>query len=69
MYSINYPVEKSETGIRLDEQIYKYRGYDYNSHVYEHSVNSNHGLETLDDFTVFTKTIDLTLTNEKRQFP
>ena len=34
------------------ERIEEHRGKDKNSHVYRHSVNSNHDLETLDDFTI-----------------
>ena len=34
------------------ERIDEHRGKDKNSHVYRHSGNSNHDLETLDDFTI-----------------
>ena len=41
-----------ETGRRLVERIDEHRAKDKNSHVYQHSVNSNHALVTLDDFTI-----------------
>ena len=40
-----------EAGRRLVERIHGHRGKDKNIHVYQHSVNSNHALVTLDDFT------------------
>ena len=58
VYSVKCPEEtcnetyNGETGRRLIEQTDEHREKDKNSHVYEHSVNSNHALVTLDDFTI-----------------
>ena len=58
VYRVKCPEEtcnetyNGETGRRLIEQIDEHREKDKNSHVYEHSVNSNHALVTLDDFTI-----------------
>ena len=41
-----------KTGRRLVERIDEPRRKDKNSHVYQHSVTSNHVLVTLDDFTI-----------------
>ena len=40
-----------ETGRRLVERIDEHRGKDKNSHMHQHSVNSNHAFVTLNDFT------------------
>ena len=56
VYSLKCPEETcnetyyGEAGSRLTERIDEHRGKDKNSHV--HSVNSNHALVTLDDFTI-----------------
>ena len=58
VYSVKCPEEtcnetyNGETGRRLVEPIDEHREKDKNSHVYEHSMNSNHALGTLDDFTI-----------------
>ena len=58
VYSVKCPEEtcnetyNGETGRRLVEPIDEHREKDKNSHVYEHSMNSNHALVTLDDFTI-----------------
>ena len=41
-----------ETGRGLIERIDGHRGKDKNSHVHQHSVNSNHTLVTFDNFTI-----------------
>ena len=58
VYSVKCPEEtcnetyNGETGRRLVERVDEHRGKDNNSHVYQHSVNSNLVLVTLDDFTI-----------------
>ena len=58
VYSVKCPEEtcnetyNGETGRRLVEQIDEHRGKNKNSHVYEHSMSSNHTRVTLDDFTI-----------------
>ena len=58
VYSVKCPEEtcnetyNGETGRRLVEKIDEHRGKDKNSHVYQHLVNSNHALITLNDFTI-----------------
>ena len=58
IYSVKCPDEtcnkryNCDTGRRLVERIDEHRGKDKNSHVYQHSVNSNHVFTTLDDFTI-----------------
>ena len=58
VYGVKYPEEtcdktyNGETGGRLVERIDERRGKDKNSHVYQHSVNSNLTLVTLDDLTI-----------------
>ena len=58
VYSVKCPEKtcnetyNGETGERLIERVSKHRGKDKNSHVYQHSVNSNHSLVTLADFTI-----------------
>ena len=39
-------------GRRLVERMEEHRGKDKNSNVYQHSMNSNHALVTLNAFTV-----------------
>ena len=57
VYSVKCPEEtcketyNAETG-RLAERIDEHRAKDKNSHVYQHSVNSNHAPVTLDDFSI-----------------
>ena len=57
VYSVKCPQQtckkkyNSETGKRLVERSDDRRRKYKNSHVYQHSVNSNHGLATFDDFT------------------
>ena len=57
-YSVKCPVGtcnktyNGETGRRLVERIDEHRGKGKNSHVYQQSVNSNHGLVTLDNFSI-----------------
>ena len=41
-----------EAGGRLVERIDEHRGKDKISLIYQHSVNSNYALVTLDDFTI-----------------
>ena len=58
VYSVKCPMDtfnktyNGETGRRLVERIDEHRGKDKNSHVYQHSVNSNHALVTFDNFPV-----------------
>ena len=58
VYNVKCPEEtcnktyNGETGRRLVERVDEHRGKDNNSHVYQHSVNSNLVLVTLDDFTI-----------------
>ena len=58
IYSVKCPEEtcneayNSEAGRRLIERVGEHRGKDKNSHVHQHSVNSNHALVTLDDFAI-----------------
>ena len=58
VYGVKCPEEtcaetcNGETGRRLVERIDEHRGKDKNSHVFQHSVNLNHALVTLDDFTI-----------------
>ena len=58
VYSVKCPEEtcneiyNGETGRRLIERVGEHRRKDKNSYVYQHSVNSNHALVTLDDFTI-----------------
>ena len=58
VYSVKCPEEtcnktyNGETGRRLVKRIDEHRGKDKNLHVYQHSMNSNHALVTLDGFTV-----------------
>ena len=58
VYSVKCPEEIcnetyiGETGRRLAERIDEHRGKDKNSHVYQHPMNSNHALVTIDDFTI-----------------
>ena len=53
VYSVKCPEEtcnetyNGETGRRLVEPIDEHREKDKNSHVYEHSMNSNHALVTI----------------------
>ena len=54
VYRVKCPEEtcnetyNGETGRRIVEGIDEHRGKDKNSYVYQHSVNSNHRLVTLD---------------------
>ena len=41
-----------ETARRLVERTDEHRGKDKNSYVYQHLVNLNHGMVTLDDFII-----------------
>ena len=58
VYSVKYLEEtcnetyNGETRRRLVERIEDHRGKQKNSHVYQHSMNSNHFLVTLDDFII-----------------
>ena len=58
VYSVKCPEEtcnetyNGATGRRLVERIDEHRGKNKNSHVYQHSMNSNHALVTLDGFTI-----------------
>ena len=59
VYSVKCPEEtgndtyNGETQRKLVERIDEHGGKDKNSHVYQQSVNSNHDLVTLDNFTIF----------------
>ena len=56
--SVKYPKEtcdetyNGETGRGLVEQIDEQRVNDKNSHVYQHSANSNNAIVTLNDFSI-----------------
>ena len=58
VYSVKCPEEtcnetyNGETGRRITERVGEHREKDKNSHVYQHSVNSNHALVSLDDFAI-----------------
>ena len=58
VYSVKCPEEtcnetyNGQTGRRITERVGEHREKDKNSHVYQHSVNSNHALVSLDDFAI-----------------
>ena len=60
VYSAKSPEDKcnetynGESGKILVKRTDKLRGKVKNSHVYQHSVNSNHASATLDDFTILS---------------
>ena len=62
-YGVKCPKEtcndtyNGEVGRKLVEQIDEHRRKDKNSHVYQHSVNTNHTLETLDDLNILNSWI------------
>ena len=41
-----------ETGRRLIERVHKHSGNDFNSHIFKHSIETDHPTVTIDDFCV-----------------
>ena len=59
-YSVKCPIKNcleshnGETGRRLIERVNEHSGKDINSHMFKHSMATNHPTVTLNDFTVLS---------------
>ena len=59
-YSVRYPTKNhlqlynGETGRTLTKELMNMMGKNINSHMFKHSIDTNHPTVSLDDFTVFS---------------